>query len=189
MARFIPPGSLKISDKKSDAVAYHYQARNKFLTCVYFGNQSKPVAHYSYGNAAARDKSTASCFAQRQTRMAYRAESFAARKSWINDYKVGEIVNTCWGYDQTNREFYEIVAVKGKRVTIRQLAVTSYATGWAQEKVAPLAGEYIGPPIVKSASARGIKTGRHSFSYATRTSHTIVAGVRVYDAAHTSSYA
>ena len=75
-----------------------------------------------------REKAIRKYFSVRQGVFKYRLEIKEAKRIWVNDYKVGEILNTCWGYDQTNREFYEIIAVKGKKVTLRQIAVTSYAT-------------------------------------------------------------
>jgi hypothetical protein len=192
--RYIPTGSMKIADKKSDAVAYIREATHKqpfFYALIYFGKQTKPVANYRYRSAEARAADVARYFDARQRAQEYTAKLANERKAWVNDYKIGEIVNTCWGYDQTNREYYEIVAVKGKNVTIRQIAVTSYATGWAQEQVAPLPGEYIGESKLARVSDRGVHVAPgSSYRIATRTSFTeSVPGLKVYNAGHTSSYA
>ena len=185
----IAKGAIKVSDKKSDAVAYIYENQGRLFAAVFFGKQVGPVAHYRYRSEAERAKSIAHYFEVRQKALAYTLERRAARKAWVNDYKVGEIVNTCWGYEQTNSEFYEVVGVKGKHVTLRRVAVTSYSTGWASEKVAPLAGEFIGEPFTRLAQERGIKIGSGSYTFATRTRFEVVAGVKVYGAGHTSSYA
>jgi hypothetical protein len=55
-------------------------------------------------------------FIKRQSVFKYRLEIKEAKRIWVNDYKVGEILNTCWGYDQTNREFYKIKQSKEKRL-------------------------------------------------------------------------
>jgi hypothetical protein len=189
-SRHIPNGATKVADKLSDAVAYILTVRGRPEAKVFFGKQTKPVRFCVYRNEANREQDIKALFEARRAAIAYTLKRRDERKAWINDYKVGEIVNTCWGYDQTNCEFYEIVAVKGKHVTLRQIAVTSRATGWAQERVAPLAGEYIGESFERLASERGIKTGKHDFTYATRTGFTeAIPGLRVYGSSHTSSYA
>jgi hypothetical protein len=187
----IPKGAIKVSDKYSDAVAYMWtNALGHPCYMVFYGKQSKPVAHYRARNEAERAKAIVHAFVNRAAWCARKAAYRAERKAWVNNYKVGEIVNTCWGYDQTNREFYEIVAVKGKHVTLRQIGITSYATGWAQERVSPLAGSFVGEPFTRLAQECGIKIGKHSHTYARRTSYSeAVPGVKVYEAGHTSSYA
>jgi hypothetical protein len=43
----LPPVEMTVRDKASDAVAYLYTARNgKPAYCVFYGNQSKPVARF-----------------------------------------------------------------------------------------------------------------------------------------------
>lgn len=194
--RFIPKGAVKIADKKSDAIAYLYsfsrRERSQLGVVIYFGNQSKPVAHFTMANPKSREATIVDYFGRRQAHCDYRARQAASRKNWVNDYKVGEIVNTNWGYEQTNVEFFEIVAVRGKKVTIREIAATSYDVGemTMTSKVAPLPGDYIGAPMDKLATVQGIKTGRHAHTLATRTAFTeTVPGLKVYGASHVSSYA
>ena len=188
--RYIPKGAVKVSDKLSDAVAYLTEAKGVPYAQVYFGKQTKPVANYRYRTLASREAEVRRMFEARQASMAYTAKVREERKAWTNTFKVGDIVNTCWGYDQTNREFYEIVGVNKKHVTLRQIAVARKATGWCQEQVVPLKGEFVGEPFTRLASERGVKIGKHSFTYASRTSYTEqIPGIRTYQAGHTSSYA
>lgn len=58
--------------------------------------------------------------------------------------KVGDVLNTCWGYDQTNVEFFEVVAVRGSLVDLRELAKEreEYSTGM-QGRCRPIPGRYI----------------------------------------------
>jgi len=39
----------------------------------------------------------------------------------ISKIKVGDLFSSSWGYEQTNVDFYQVVAVKGKSFTIRQI--------------------------------------------------------------------
>jgi hypothetical protein len=98
--------------------------------------------------------------------------------SRIPNYKVGEILHTCWGYDQTNIEYFEVVELRGKHVILRELAQERTATGFDQGNCAPIAGKYVGEPIRRLAQERGIKIDdcRTAFRSATTT----VAGVEVH---------
>ena len=67
--------------------------------------------------------------------------------------KVGDIFYNSWGYDQTNIDYYEVVRVtkSGKSVYIREIAqerISNNAQGMSAV-VAPVAGKFIGPEMVK----------------------------------------
>ena len=64
---YIRPGSYKVSDKQSDAVAYIYtSAKGRLGATVFFGKQSKPVADYVYRTAEERAKRVGEMFAGRK---------------------------------------------------------------------------------------------------------------------------
>jgi len=184
---FIPKNAIKIADKKSDAIAYLY-ANSAGQPCakVFYGKQVKPVANYRYRSQQEREKSVTSYFESRRVRCGWKAEQQAARKAYKNEYAVGDILGTCWGYEQTNREYYEVTAVKGMTVTIRQIATERKAIAWAVEKAIPLPGSYVGEPIVSQATPGGVKAlyGQK----ATKVSFESVAGIKVYSVGTITSY-
>jgi hypothetical protein len=184
---FIPKGAIKVADKASDAIGYVYSdGRGRPCARVFFGKQAKPVSNYSYASPAARQKHVAEMFARRQAWQARKAAEKANAVTYT--YTVGEILSTCWGYEQTNREFYEVVRVSGSAVTVRQIATETVSTGWATDRVVPLPGAHIGEEIRRMAR-RGC-TGLKMNSSATARPHDfeMVAGVKVYRPVSTSSY-
>jgi aldehyde:ferredoxin oxidoreductase len=192
--RYIPKGMTKISDKQSDAVAYVQSRVNtatgttQWYGMVFYAEQSKPVANYRFRNEAEMQKTVAEYFKTRQESLAYKNKRSAERKAFVNPYKIGDIVNTCWGYDQTNREYYEVVGINKKHVTLRRIATTSYATGHMTQNVTPLPGDYIGESFTRLAQKNGIKIGQYSFTYASLTSfRESVPGVKEYAIQHTSN--
>ena len=187
--RLVPVGAIKVADRASDAVAYVYtDRRGKLCARVFYGRQSKPVVAYSYRSAAERQASVTRAFESRRAWAANIVARKAAAKASAHVYTVGEILSTCWGYDQTNREFYEVVAVKGSAVTVRRIGTESVSTGWATERVIPLPGAFIGPEIRKIARpGRGLKMS--SCASASPHDFEIKTGVKVYQAVSTSSYA
>jgi len=91
----------------------------------------------------------------KQSRAGYHAAKLLRRQAAkkLHTLKVGDILNTSWGYEQTSVEFYEIVAVSGVMVTLRQIAADTTTTGFMCGETIPYPGEFIGEPIRRRASA------------------------------------
>ena len=77
----------------------------------------------------------------RQDRLAEKAK---AREGFVNPYKVGDILYSSWGYEQTNREFYQIVAVGNRSLKLRQIGSVSVRdTSWCSEDITPAKDKFI----------------------------------------------
>jgi len=114
----------------------------------------------------------------------------------VPDYKVGDILHTSWGYDQTNVEYFQITEIKGKYAILREIGAESTETGWLQGRSAPLPDNFLEPrfdgddqglPIRRLMQEGGIKIC--DVRTAWRMKPTMVAGVKVYGTHHWSSYA
>lgn len=70
--------------------------------------------------------------------------------------KVGSILASSWGYDQTNVTFYEVIALNGKTMaTLREIAQQVVRQGGMQGLVRPLPGEFRGAPMRKKVRTDG----------------------------------
>jgi hypothetical protein len=71
--------------------------------------------------------------------------------------KVGDILVSSWGYDQTNVDFYQVVAVSPKGgVTIREIGKEfAGETGGPSEKVVAVPNSFTGPPMKKRPTPYG----------------------------------
>lgn len=193
---YIPKGATKVADKLSDAVAYvRLNEKSRPQAVIFFGKQAKPVSNYWYRSEAARDEAVTKAFESRRASLTFKAERAAKRKAWVPDYKVGEILHTSWGYEQTNVEYFEIVDVAGKYATLREIAQESTETGWLTGRCAPVPGKYLTPrfegddqglPIRRLMQEHGIKIC--DVRTAWRVPSKVVAGVKVYESHHWSSY-
>lgn len=186
---FIPAGAVRVADKQSDAVAFLYTntGNGKPAARVFYGKQSKPVFAHYYSNEKARENAVTAAFEGRRATLNRRAGYAAERKNFVHDYTVGEILHTSWGYDQTNVEYFEIVEVKGKWVTVREVAQERKNTNSMQGTCVPLSGKFIGEPLRRLAGQHGIKIDdvRRAYRSETKT----VAGVKVHTPLSWSSYA
>ncbi|MDO8421123.1 MAG: hypothetical protein Q7S99_03075 [Parvibaculum sp.] len=162
--RFIPAGSVKVTDRHSDAVVYLYEARGQFMVVAYHGKAGKRDFHFRYTKEATRTARVAEFFKQRQARRA----SMAARKAESNKphtLEVGHVLKSTWGYDQTNVDFYEVVEVNGAHmVTIRKIASSAESTGDMTAREMPVIGEYISAPKRKRVTCGGVRIASYSFA-------------------------
>ncbi len=144
---YIPSGALKIADKHSTAIAYIYCDKAERPNAVVFvGQQSKPVLFCSYRSEAARANAIRQAFETAQSHAAAVADRRTSRTA-ANSLDVGDILATCWGYEQTNREFFEVIECCGKHVILREIAQDRCETAHDQGSCRPVPGSFIDGPM------------------------------------------
>lgn len=177
---YIPKNATPRQDPESDAIAYTYESAGGVLYAIGFaGKRNKPDFHYRYRSEGQREKAISDHFAGRRGTLARVKADRDARQNYVHDYKIGDVLDTCWGYEQTNREFFQIVDVKGKMVTLREIAQKTVRTYHSGGKCAPLVDQFIGEPITRRAGQHGVKID--DVRRASRSKFVQVGTVRVYD--------
>ena len=90
------------------------------------------------------------------------------RQNYRHDYKVGDILYTSWGYDQTNIEFFQVVAVPSlKSITIREIAGQQTDTPTGNDMAAyviPRPGVFSFPGGAKDVTKRVSPNGSVKFA-------------------------
>ncbi len=182
-----PAGSTR-TDTDHGAV-YEYMAGARFAALVYAGKARKPTFHYSFKSAEQRADYLRKWTDGREARADMMARRKTERDTFAHTLKVGDMLKTCWGYEQTNVEFFEVVAVHGKHVMLREVEQVREENGYMSGRCAPLAGCYIGEPIRKKVlEGNNIKFA--SYRYASPCERIQLApGVSVVPAARWSAYA
>lgn len=76
------------------------------------------------------------------------AEKAKAREEFVNPYKAGDILYSSWGYEQTNREFYQVVAVGNRSLKLREIGYNVVrSTSWCSEDIAPDKDKFVSDEI------------------------------------------
>ncbi len=130
-ARFVPAGAVVRQVEGTDAVVYLYnRADGQVCALGYVGTAGKPAFHHRFGGEAFRERFLAEWVAKQQRAAAARAERLLARKSAPHTLKLDDIVYACWGYEQTNVDFFQVVRVVSDRsVAIRAIKAEIQADG------------------------------------------------------------
>ena len=188
--RFIRAGSVKVTDKSSDAVAYLWTSANgKPGAAVYYGKQSKPISNYYYRDEKSRAFTIAGLFDARRARLKAKADDRAKDKAFVHSYKVGDIFERVWGYDQTNVNYWEVTKVKGKFVWVREIAQEEIDTGGMTGKTTPLPGKFQANEPEKKCLAQDGRIKINHYAWAYYAKPKMIAGVPTYGTHYTSSYA
>jgi hypothetical protein len=122
---YIPKNAEKIEASDSNAVAYLAKStwRNGaecWHAVAFSGKRNKPDWNYTFRS----EQQAREYIAQHAGNVKAREEIIAKRHEArynvraADHYKVGDLLYTSWGYDQTNVEFFKIVRVLEKSVEV-----------------------------------------------------------------------
>jgi hypothetical protein len=127
---FIRPSWQVASQGGSGATAYIIYTYDDYKPCLvlFEGSKAKPAKHYAYKSVDERDSAVAKWASVYECRTAERDRAAAAAKTWQTaarlagqPYRVGDLLHTSWGYDQTNCDFYVVVAAGAKSFQVRAI--------------------------------------------------------------------
>ena len=95
-----------------------------------------------------------------------RIEEELAKAPW----KVGDILYTSWGYDQTNVSFYQVTRMVGKTmIELRKISTSIVEnSGNFTGLKAPNSGSYVGEPLRKKIPSHpnhGVKISHYEYAY------------------------
>lgn len=146
----VPIGALKITAKDAEATAYVYaDSQGRPCAKLFLGRAWRPTWCYRFGSVAAREKRIRSAFASAAAAAEYRAQ----RKANGRGLEVGDILSACWGYDQTNYNYYQVTALIGATmVELREVEQEREETDWMQGKCVPAIDRFKGEPLRRRAN-------------------------------------
>lgn len=119
------------------------------------------------------------------------AEKAAARAKG-HALKVGDVLRSCWGYDQTNIDYYQITALVGAQmVEYRPIAQQAEDTGNMRGQCVPAPGEFAGAAkrarVSDYGSRDSVKVSSCANAY--KVHPQMVAGLALYSSDSWTAYA
>lgn len=189
--RYIPSGFQLLREIPELGVQVYGQYLPKPVAMFYGGKRNKPDWYYVFKSIdSLNDKIDSTINSIKQSK-AYVAERRAKRTA-MTDVAVGDIFRCSWGYDQTNVDFYQVTAVKGHFMEVREIAEMSESDGWLTGSCVPDVGNFIGKPmrkLIQNVNGEPCFCA-YSFANAYRMKPVaMVAGKPIFAASRWSSYA
>lgn len=134
----------KVTRDGIEAEVFLMEQRDKFLAMGFGGKRSKPDFYFSFRAEESRTRHVDKYFDNLAARKEATETRKAEKKAFEHTLKVGDILYTSWGYDQTNIDYYQVTEVVGKKsVKIRQIhAGFDHHDGGCSDYVVPLKDEF-----------------------------------------------
>jgi hypothetical protein len=105
---------LRHSEKANSwFVGVEFNGRANWRLSGYLPTHERALAYIEELRSAEAEKES-----KRQAKL---TEKRTAREAFVNPYKVGDVMVYSWGYDQTNIEFAQVIAVGPRSVTLRTI--------------------------------------------------------------------
>jgi len=158
--------------EQEGGIAYHYEGHGKLYGMYFRGKAQKPTKHYSFRTEEQREAFSEKFFEEIQRGIEWkRKRKEEAAKSLEEAYgglEVGAIFYSSWGYEQTNINFYQVVGIKGKNLTIQEIGKKTVSESQSTEMVVPAPEIKIGETFTKRLN----KWGGLSFEYTSASPYT-----------------
>jgi len=171
--RYIPTNARNVKinpdiDQKFYTV-YTYESdkspTHKFILLVFKGKQAKPMSYISFKNAKERDNYfEAYILPTINQNVQYKSDL----KNIKQPFKVGDILVSTWGYEQTNVDFYKVLSVNNLTVTFQELQSQQKSDGDMQGTAVPtqkLIGAVRKGQMRNRGNATYIKLNSYSFAH------------------------
>lgn len=169
--RCIPNGARKIETPADLPVEVYALERDGYFQAIAWrGKSTTPAFFYRFPTSEKRDAYVSKWVSDEaeshRVRSEFKAKRAAEKKAFRHDFKVGEVLHSSWGYEQTNVEFYEIVAISEKQVSFREVAQRRERTGHDSGRCYPIKGEYLNDKVYTRTVKAGYNGGRGSVAFA-----------------------
>lgn len=194
--RYIPEGYELSWDDQDLGIQVYYKESPTISGLCFVGRAVNPTWHYRFKNAEQRLAEVTRTFTNVKAWADRKAErkAKAAEASANHGVKVGDVFRSSWGYDQTNVDYYQVVAVGNKTATFCKIAQLSESDGFLQGNCVPATNQFIGKPfkklIQKSSTESSAYIKIYSFANAYKIEPVaVVSNKPIYESSHWTAYA
>ena len=121
-----PNGATLVAKTDAVEVSIYDNSLGRPSAIGFVGKSNKPAMNFRFNTADERDAHVAKFIKTYTDRLEAHKDAIAKRRaerSKPSTLKVGDILSTSWGYDQTNVNFYQVTDTIGNRtVIVREIA-------------------------------------------------------------------
>jgi hypothetical protein len=159
--RYVPENSTMIENEEIKLTVYLYTNHNGKPTAIaYTGKSSKPSFHYNFKDEERRmeyiNEKINNRLEIKKTNDEWKERMKKENEALINEVKVGDIFYSSWGYEQTNVDFYQVIAKNKSMLTLKELnSELAEGTGIDQGYLKPLKDNFCNDTEIKKRLSRG----------------------------------
>ena len=164
LPRYIPENSTPLERAGLPAIVYTYtDNKGRPSAIAYIGKQGKKTWHYCFRNEEQRNVEIDKFFDGIAEREDFKLSRKVEKTCFKHGYQVGDILYSSWGYDQTNTEFYQVIAKTEKTVTLRHIGANHVAgnDGFMCGSITADKDNFKGEPFTRTVSPCGRMGDEH----------------------------
>lgn len=165
--RYIPTDYKSREYKDANAIIYFAEKNNAYYAIGYCGKRSKPDFNYKFKTQENLEKYVSEYLKRLIDHEKSKQERKEKRLSFQHTLKVGDILYSSWGWEQTNVDFYQVIEIIGKMVKIREIecSMPKGEEGFMTGYVIPLKDKFYGEKILLKKVLEGNSIKLNSFSW------------------------
>lgn len=187
-ARSYPAHWAAIRCKDGESVVYYGTNRHgKPAATAYRGKAVKCEWSYYFGSEQRRAARVQEFIASVAASVAHKAKRQAERKAFQHTLQVGDVLESSWGYDQTNIDYYQVTRRSKKCVWVRPIKQSRDGGDMIGDCV-PLPGQFSGAETRHTVTTNN-SVRIASYAYAHKIEPRIFGGMKSYPVAHWTAYA
>ena len=164
--RYISDKVLAYFFEDFNGMVYESKANDgRFLVMAFKNKAAKPAFYYSFKTQEQKERHIAKWAADEIKKIKHKQERKAEQKKLQENalelVNIGDVFRSSWGYEQTNVDYYQVIAVKGKStVTLREIAADVVYNGNDTGTKKPIKDSFIGDEFDKRITVHGFKDGK-----------------------------
>lgn len=145
------PGLKQLDEGKDVGLEFwsYEDGRGGVYGLAFGGKANKPLWHYRFRNQEKFEEQVRLTISDRKSHAERIEKQKQERTQFKHTLKEGDIMYSSWGYDQTNIDFYQVVAVGEKSVKIRKIGQKTVGSATTSEEVVADPNHFVGPPMTK----------------------------------------
>lgn len=125
----IPADAKEVIYPEGRCVVYLYTIGTSARAIAFEGNRVKPCWSYRFGSEDKRAEYVSEWVNTCTAREREREVSRRTVEAYRHPLKVGQVLYSTWGYEQTNVDFYKVVRVLPKSVEIQEIGTFKRYSG------------------------------------------------------------
>lgn len=162
---YLPEDAVLLPNYGTDAAVYVFDThRGKPAAVGFHGKAQKPDFNNLYTSEEHRAK-TISGFIQGRKSHAESMVERKAKRTKPHSFKVGDILYSSWGYDQTNIDFYQVIGTTKRTVVIRKIGGKTTSSNPPIEHVVADPGNFIDEPMKKVVNNDAVRIASYAWAY------------------------
>lgn len=148
--RYVPSGMVEFKPEIGDYPIGMFQCfvnLEEKTAIFYIGKQGKHSWYNRFKTEENMKQKIKASISSLMTYEEYKEKRKETRKEFVHSLKVGDILESSWGYDQTNISFYQVTKLVGtKSVEIREIGKNRLeSTSYGTDEVMPVKDSFLTP--------------------------------------------